>query len=48
MGNGTHFVALHLDLSHDIDFEFSLSNFEKAVFPESVGRLTWNERNVGR
>ena len=32
IGSGTHFVALDFDLSHDLDLEFSRSNFGKAVF----------------
>ena len=48
IGSGTHFVALNFDLSHDLDLEFSRSDFEKAEFQEWEGRLTWNERNVSR
>ena len=35
--------ALNFDLSHDLNLEFSRSNFEKAVFQEWQGRLTWNK-----
>ena len=30
--SGTHFVALNFDLSHDLDLEFSRSNFEQLYF----------------
>ena len=39
----TLFVALKFDLSNDLDIEFSMSNFEKAVFQEWEGWLTWNK-----
>ena len=44
----THVVTFNVYLTHDLDLRFSRSNFEKAVFQEWDGRLTWNERNVSR
>ena len=32
IGSGTHFLDLNIYLSHDLDIEFSRSNFEKAVY----------------
>ena len=51
VGSGTHFVALNLDLSHDIYLEFSRSNF--VVFQECCisgmgGSINTGQRNVSR
>ena len=43
-----HVVTFNFDLTHDLDLEFSTSNFEIAVSQEWEGRLTWNERDVSR
>ena len=44
----THVVTLNFDLTHDLDLEFSMSNFEIAVSQEWEGRLTWNEKDMNR
>ena len=44
----THVVTFNFHLTHDLDFGFSRSNFEKVVSQEWVGRLTWNERDLSR
>ena len=44
----TRVVTLNFDLTHDLDLEFSRSNFENAVFQEWEGQLTWNQRDVSR
>ena len=41
-------MTLNFDLTHDFDFEFSMSNFIIAVFQEWEGRLTWNEKDMNR
>ena len=41
-------MALNLHFSYDLGLEFSRSDFEKAVFQEWDGRLTWNKRDVSR
>ena len=46
IGYYTHFVTSNFDLTHDLDLEFSRSNFEKVISQEWDGRLTWNERDV--
>ena len=43
-----HVVTFNFDLTHDLDLEFSTSNFEIAVSQEWEDRLTWNERDVSR
>ena len=40
----THVVTLNLDLTHDLEIEFSTSNFEIAVSQVWEGWSTWNER----
>ena len=42
----THVVTLKFDLTHDLDLEFSASNFEIAVSQEWEGRSSWNERDM--
>ena len=44
----THVVPFNFDLTHDLDLEFSMSNFEIAVSQEWEGRLTWNEKDMNR
>ena len=44
----THVVTLNFDLTHDLDLEFSMSNFKIAVSQEWEGRLTWNEKDMNR
>ena len=44
----THVVTLNFDLTHDLDLEFSMSNFKMAVSQEWEGRLTWNEKDMNR
>ena len=44
----THVVTFNFDLAHDLDFEFSMSNFEIAVSHECEGWLIWNERDMSR
>ena len=39
----THVVTFSFDLIHDLDLEFSTSNFEIAVSQEWEGQLTWNK-----
>ena len=39
----THVVTFNVHLFHDLDLGFSRSNFEKVVFQEWDGRLTWKE-----
>ena len=48
IGCYTHFVTFNFDLNHDLDLGFSRSNFQKVVFQEWDGRLTWDERDVSR
>ena len=43
----TH-VTLNFDLTHDLDLEFSMSNFKIAVSQEWEGRLTWHEKDMNR
>ena len=43
-----YFVTFNVHLTHDLDLEFSMSNFENAVSQEWNGRLTWNESDVNR
>ena len=40
----THVVTFNFELTHDLDLEFSMSNFKIAASQEWEGRLTWNER----
>ena len=42
IGCYTLFGTFNFDLNHDLDLEFSRSNFENAVSQEWDGRLTWN------
>ena len=42
----THVVTLNVDLTHDLDLDFSMSNFKIAVSQEWEGRLTWNEKDM--
>ena len=42
----THVVTFNFDLTYDLDFEFSRSNFENALSQEWDGRSTWNERDM--
>ena len=42
----THLVTFNFHLTHDLDLEFSTSNFEIVVSQEWEGRLTWNERDM--
>ena len=44
----THVMTFNFDLTHDLDLEFSTSNFEIAVSQEWHGRSTWNKRDVSR
>ena len=44
----THVVTLNFDFTHDLDLEFSTSNFEIAISQKWVGRSTWNERDMIR
>ena len=44
----THVMTFNFDLTHDLDLEFSTSNFEIAVSQEWQGRSTWNERDMSR
>ena len=44
----THVVTFNFDLTHDLDLEFSTSNFEIAVSQEWEGQSTWNERDMSR
>ena len=44
----THVVTLNFDLTHDLDLEFSMSNFEIAVSLEWEGQWTWNEKDMNR
>ena len=39
----THVMTFNFDLTHDLDLEFSTSNFEIAVSQEWQGRSTWNK-----
>ena len=41
-------MTFNFDLTHDLDLEFSTSNFEIAVSQEWQGRSTWNERDMSR
>ena len=43
-----HVVTFNVHLFHDLDLGFSRSNLEKVISQEWDGRLTWNERDVGR
>ena len=43
-----HVVTFNFDLTHDLDLEFSTSNFEIALSQEWEGRSTWNERDMSR
>ena len=47
-GCWTRVVTLNFDLTHDLDLEFSMSNFKIAVSQEWEGRLTWNEKDMNR
>ena len=42
IGCYTHFVILNIPLTHDLDLEFSRSNFEKVISQEWDGQFTWN------
>ena len=44
----THVVTFNSDHTHELDLEFSTSDFEIAVSQEWEGRLTWNERDMSR
>ena len=44
----THVVTFNFDLTHDLDLEFSASNFEIAVSQEWEGGSTWNKRDMSR
>ena len=44
----THVVTFNFDLTHDLDLEFSTSNFETAVPQEWEGWSTWKERDMSR
>ena len=44
----THVVTFNFDLTHDLDLEFSMSNFEIAVSQEWEGWSTWNEKDMNR
>ena len=41
-------MTLNLDLTHDLDLEFSMSNLKIDVSQEWEGRLTWNEKDMNR
>ena len=41
-------MTLNFDLTHDLDLEFSMSNFKIAVSQECEGQLTWNEKDMNR
>ena len=41
----THVMTFNFGLTHDLDLEFSTSNFEIAV---SQGWLTWNKRDMSQ
>ena len=41
-------MTLNLDLFHDLDLKFSMSNFENALCQEWEGQLTSNKRDVSR
>ena len=36
----THVVTFNIDLTHELDLDFSVSNFEKAASQECEDRLT--------
>ena len=40
----TYVVTFNVHLTHDLDLGFPWSNFEKVLFYEWDGRLTWNQR----
>ena len=42
----THVVTFNFDLAHDLDLEYSISNFEIAVSREWECRSAWNERDM--
>ena len=42
-GSGAHFVALNFDLYHDLDLEFSRSDFEKSCISGIGGLVTWKK-----
>ena len=44
----THVVTFNFDLTHDLDLEFSTSNFEIAVSQQWEGLSTWNEKDLNR
>ena len=44
----THVLTFNVHLTHYLDLGFSRSNFEKVLFYEWDGWLTWNERDVSR
>ena len=46
IGCCTHFVTFNVHFTHDLDLEFSRSNFENIVSQEWEGRLTWNVRDL--
>ena len=41
-------MLLPFDRTHDLDLVVSRSKFEKALFEEWDGWLTWHERGVSR
>ena len=48
IGCYTHFVTFNFVLNHDLDLGFSRSNFEKIIYQEWDGWLTWDERDVNQ
>ena len=44
----THVLTFNVHLTHYLDLGFSRSDFEKVLFYEWDGWLTWNERDVSR
>ena len=41
-------MTIRFDLGHDLDFEFSRSNMELAIFLPKMVRLPWNEKQTYR
>ena len=46
VGYWVSYVTLTFDLTRDLGLVISMSTFEKALFEEWEGWLTWNERDV--
>ena len=44
----THVVTFNFDLTHDLDLEISMSNFEIAVSQEWEGQSTCNDKDMSR